>query len=91
MEKCLVVRQLKNGSSGRIWTSSPDIIMELVDIPPSPEFEKALAACSPHDFDGHTEFSRLTSEQRLEWLYQAATFVSEFCGLARTEVRSTTD
>ena len=32
------------------------------------EFERALARCKPEDFDGHTEFYRLTPEQRLEWL-----------------------
>jgi hypothetical protein len=26
------------------------------------EFERALAQCKPEDFDGHTEFYRLTSE-----------------------------
>ena len=30
-------------------------------------FERALAQCKPEDFDGHTEFHRLTPEQRLEW------------------------
>jgi hypothetical protein len=59
------------------------------DIRPSPEFEEALACCNPQDFDGHTNFSELTSEQRLEWLYQAATFVFEFRGLARTVAPST--
>ena len=44
------------------------------------EFERALAQCKPEDFDGHTEFYRLTPEQRLEWLCQAATFVYEFKG-----------
>ena len=47
------------------------------------EFERALAQCKPDDFDGHTEFNRLTPEQRLEWLCQAATFVYEFKGKAR--------
>ena len=36
------------------------------------EFERALAQCKPEDFDGHTEFHRLTPEQRLEWLCEAA-------------------
>lgn len=44
------------------------------------EFEHALARCRPEDFDGHTEFYRLTPEQRLEWLCQAAAFVYEFKG-----------
>ncbi len=46
------------------------------------EFERALAQCKPEDFDGHTEFHRLTPEQRLEWLCQAAAFVYEFKGKA---------
>lgn len=49
----------------------------------SASFDEALAACSPSDFDGHTVFTDLTPEQRLEWLYQAASFVSENRGLAR--------
>jgi len=48
------------------------------------EFERALAQCKPEDFDGHTEFHRLTPEQRLEWLCQAATFVYEFKGKANS-------
>jgi hypothetical protein len=46
------------------------------------EFERALAECKQEDFDGHTEFYRLTPEQQLEWLCQAATFVHEFKGTA---------
>jgi hypothetical protein len=49
------------------------------------EFERALAQCTPEDFDGHTEFKRLTPEERLDWLFQAATFVREFKGKARQE------
>jgi len=45
------------------------------------EFERVLAQCKPEDFDGHTEFYRLT-EQRLECLCQAATFVYQFKGKA---------
>jgi hypothetical protein len=48
------------------------------------EFERALARCKPEDFDGHTEFYRLTPEQRLEWLCQAATFVHQFKGKAKS-------
>jgi len=39
--------------------------------------------CKPEDFDGHTEFYRLTPEQRLDWLAQAVCFVAEFKGKAR--------
>ena len=52
------------------------------------EFERALAQCKPEDFDGHTEFYRLTPEQRLEWLCQAATFVYEFKGKANSDARN---
>ena len=38
--------------------------------------------CKPEDFDGHTEFYRLTPEQRLDWLAQAVQFVAEFKGRA---------
>jgi hypothetical protein len=58
------------------------------EIKPSAEFERALAQCTPEDFDGHTEFYRLTAEQRLEWLCQAATFVYEFKGKANPAVRN---
>jgi hypothetical protein len=30
------------------------------EVKPSKEFERALAQCRPEDFDGHTEFYRLT-------------------------------
>lgn len=36
------------------------------------------------DFNGHTEFYRLTPEQRLDWLRQVATFVHEFEGKANS-------
>ena len=52
---------------------------------PSKEFARALAKCRPEDFDGHTEFSRLTREQRLEWLCEAATFVDEFKAKANSD------
>lgn len=55
------------------------------EIKPSKEFARALAECRPEDFDGHTEFYRLTPEQRLEWLCEAATFVYEFKGKANSE------
>ncbi len=58
------------------------------EIKPSAEFERALAQCKPEDFDGHTEFYRLTHEQRLEWLCQAATFVYEFKGKANPAIRN---
>ena len=51
----------------------------------SEEFERVLGQCKPEDFYGHTEFYRLTPEQRLEWLCQAATFVYEFKGKANSD------
>jgi hypothetical protein len=35
-------------------------------------FEEALKNLKSTDFDGHTEFSKLTLEQRLLWLSQMA-------------------
>ena len=40
--------------------------MNLREKSTSEEFERALAQCRPEDFDGHTEFYRLTPEQRLD-------------------------
>ena len=34
------------------------------EVKPSEEFECAMAQRKPEDFDGHTEFYRLTPEQR---------------------------
>lgn len=34
-----------------------------------------LRASSPQDFDGHTEFYRLTPSQRLAWLDEAVAFI----------------
>ena len=34
-----------------------------------------LKAASPTDFDGHTEFLRLTPEERLDWLWEAVQFI----------------
>ena len=53
------------------------------NVPPSEGFDAALDRCQPEDFDGHTEFHRLTPEQRLEWLAEAATFVYENRGRAQ--------
>jgi len=36
------------------------------------EFDRILATLKPEDFDGHTEFHRLTPEQKLMWLSQIA-------------------
>lgn len=47
------------------------------------EFSRRLEKCSENDFDGHTEFARLTPEHRLMWLSQAVQFYVEHVGLAR--------
>lgn len=41
------------------------------------EFDRVFATLKPEDFDGHTEFHRLTPEQKLMWLSQVAQFVVE--------------
>ena len=46
------------------------------------EWFAQIDRCKPEDFDGHTEFYRLTPEQRLDWLAQAIWFVAEFKGRA---------
>ncbi|TSJ78975.1 hypothetical protein [Rariglobus hedericola] len=35
----------------------------------------ALKQSTPQDYDGHTEFSRMTPGARLRWLEQAAEFI----------------
>ena len=52
------------------------------------EFDRALTQCTPEDFNGHTEFYRVTPEQRLEWLCQAATFVHVFKGKAQSDAEN---
>ncbi len=47
------------------------------------EINEVLKRCTPADFDGHTDFDRLTPSQRLDWLAQAAAFVHEFKGSAQ--------
>jgi hypothetical protein len=36
---------------------------------------ETLQNTKPEDFDGHTEFHRLTPEQRLAWLDHAVAFI----------------
>ena len=38
-------------------------------------FREILNKCSPADFDGHTEFQRVTPEERLDALASLARFV----------------
>jgi hypothetical protein len=46
------------------------------------EIDRFLARVTPEDFDGHTEFHRLTPEERLMWLSQIAQFVVMYKGAA---------
>lgn len=40
-------------------------------------FRECLRAADPSDFDGHTEFERLTPDERLAWLAQCGRFFSQ--------------
>ena len=50
----------------------------------SPEARAALDCCSPADFDGHSDFAKLTPAQRLDWLAAAQEVVRDFKGLANS-------
>lgn len=50
--------------------------------PTDAAFAQALARCTPRDFDGHSDFDKLTPDQRLRWLDELIAFVSEHKGLA---------
>jgi hypothetical protein len=38
------------------------------------DFQTLLEKLTPEDFDGHTDFDKLTPEQRLAWLSDCAQF-----------------
>jgi hypothetical protein len=38
-------------------------------------YSEILEKCKPEDFDGHTEFERLTPLERLRWLSNTVYFV----------------
>ena len=44
--------------------------------PTSPDVLAIIAQTKPEDYDGHTEFSRMTPAQRLTWLDQAVLFIA---------------
>jgi hypothetical protein len=52
-------------------------------------FEDVLRKTHASDFDGHTDFARLTSEQRIEWLSNAAQFWYAVHPVARENTRTT--
>ena len=39
------------------------------------DFKKSLKDLRPEDFDGYTNFDKLTDEQKLEWLSNMAKFL----------------
>jgi hypothetical protein len=43
---------------------------------PSPADLKVLQTTTAADFDGHTEFQRLSPTQRLAWLDEAVAFIA---------------
>ena len=43
--------------------------------PSSQPFDEILQSLSPEDFDGHTDFEKLTLEERLAWLSNIARFL----------------
>ena len=51
------------------------------------EIRKIIEKSTPADFDGHTEFSRMTPDQRLSWLDEANAAYLELYALARPELR----
>ena len=43
-------------------------------------FRRLLEKATTHDFDGHTEFHRLSADQKLLWLSQCSQFCAEHTG-----------
>jgi hypothetical protein len=43
----------------------------------SAEVRRIIARSKPEDYDGHTEFERLSPSDRLDWLDAAVTFIEE--------------
>ena len=41
----------------------------------TPDVRAIVAQSTPADYDGHTEFERMTPAQRLTWLDQAVLFI----------------
>ena len=44
---------------------------------------RIVEQASPEDFDGHTEFARMTADQRLSWLDEANAAYLELHALAK--------
>ena len=47
---------------------------------------RIVKQATPEDFDGHTEFARMTPDQRLTWLEEANAVYREFHGRAAREL-----
>jgi hypothetical protein len=47
------------------------------------ETRRSIEMTIPAEFDGHTEFARMTPDQRLSWLDEANAAFLELHGLAR--------
>lgn len=43
--------------------------------------QEILARTKPEDYDGHTEFSRMSALERLRWLDQAVLFIAAQKGM----------
>ena len=52
---------------------------------------KILSRTSPEDYDGHTEFARMTPAERLAWLDQAVLFIESRRAAARMRIPQTLD
>lgn len=53
--------------------------------------QRTLKETTRSDFDGHTEFSKMTPDQRLSWLDEANTAFLELHALANPSLRVAED
>jgi hypothetical protein len=43
------------------------------------QLKETLKSIDPKEFDGHTEFHRLSLDQKLVWIMQISLFIFEVC------------
>jgi len=43
------------------------------------QLKETLKSLDPKEFDGHTEFHRLSFDQKLVWIMQISLFIFEVC------------
>ncbi len=43
------------------------------------QLKEILKSLDPNEFDGHTEFHRLSFDQKLVWIMQISLFIFEVC------------